>query len=100
MQIRLKGYEKQWALHGNVVNVENNLDKCVEKLPRTFDETSVVQIQLKRKQQYHGYYIYDKIRPFKVLNALRYLLDTPLYQKSNVVLSEDWDRFETGNYLT
>ncbi len=97
MQIRLKGYEKQWALKGNVVNVENDLDTCVKALPRQFNQTSIIQIKLMRKMTYRGHYIYDKIRPTKVVNAVKYLLNTPLYKRSNITLSDNWNTYKTGN---
>lgn len=97
MQIRLRGYERQWALKGNVVNVENDLDTCVNVLPRRFNETSVVQLKLMRRMNYTGHYIYDKVSPLKVITALRYLMGTPLYQKSNVIMSEQWNNFNSGS---
>ncbi len=99
MQIRLRGYERQWALKGNVVNVENDLDTCVNILPRKFNEASVVQLKLMRRMSYTGHYIYDKVSPFKVMNALRYLMETPLYLKSNVIMSENWNNFTSGIFF-
>lgn len=96
MQIRLRGYEQQWSLKGNVINVENNLDTCVSALPRQFNETDVIQLKLMRRLCYRGHYIYDKICPSKVVNAVKYLLNTPLYKKENVVMSEDWNQFGNG----
>lgn len=91
LQIRLKGAEQQWALHGNVVNVESNINTCVTALPRPIKETSVVQIQLMRRMCYTGPYITEKINPMKVIKATRELLATPLYQKYEIILSENWD---------
>lgn len=99
MQIRLRGYEHQWSLKGNVVNVENNLDTIVNALPRQFREADVVQLKLMRKMTYRGHYIYDKIRPAKVVQAVKYLLGTPVYKKANVVLNENWNNFLEGNLL-
>lgn len=96
MQIRLRGYEQQWSLKGNVINVENNLDTCVSALPRQFNETDVIQLKLMQRLCYRGHHIYDKICPSKVVNAVKYLLHTPLYKKENVVMSEDWNQFGNG----
>lgn len=96
MQIRPKGYERQWSLKGNLVNVENNFDVVVDKLPRTFQEAGVVQLELMRRFNYEHPWITDKIRPHKVLTALRFLLKTPLYQKSNIAMNENWDNFNEG----
>jgi hypothetical protein len=51
MQIRLMGTEQQSTLRENVVNVENDLDICAQVLPRKFDETSTVQVQLMRRMK-------------------------------------------------
>lgn len=99
MLIQLKGKERQWGLRGNVVNVENNINTCVQTLPRTFDETFVVQFKLMRRMHYIGHYIYYKVRPAKVYKALKLLMETPLYKKHNAILSENWSNFAEGEVL-
>lgn len=89
---------RQWCLKGNVVNVENNIDKCVQVLPREFNECSVVELQLMRRMQYNGAYIHDKISPFKVLNALKHLIYAPLYVKENVTLNTNFTDSVTGKF--
>ena len=74
MQIRLLGFERQSALRGNVVNIENDLDICAKVLPRKFDETSTVQVQLMRRMTYKSPYMYETIRPKKVYDAAIFLL--------------------------
>jgi hypothetical protein len=96
MQIRLLGTERQSSLKGNVVNVENDLDICAQVLPRKFDETSTVQVQLMRRMNYKSPYMYETIRPLKVFNAAKYLMETELYQSENVVLSTDWGLYKEG----
>src|ERR1700709_161898 len=96
MQIRLLGSERQSVLRGNVVNVENDLDICAQVLPRKFNETSTVQVQLMRRMQYKSPYMYETIRPQKVYRAAQYLLNTELYEAEDVVLSEDWSLYEDG----
>lgn len=91
MQIKLLGFERQWTLKGNVVNVDSNLDMCVKSLPRQYQETSVVELKLMRKMDFKRPYIYDNIRPAKVLEAVRYLINTPLYTEDGVTLSDNWD---------
>lgn len=96
MQIHLKGKERQWALRGNVINVENNVNTCVDALPRVFDDAFVVHLKLMRRMHYTGHYIYDKVRPKKVYKALEYLINTPLYKKYNVALRDTWQNCEEG----
>jgi hypothetical protein len=100
MQIRLLGSERQSMLRGNVVNVENDLDICAEVLPRKFDQTSTVQVQLMRRMKYRSPYMYETIRPFKVHNAAKYLMSSELYISQNVAFSEDWRLFNEGNLYT
>lgn len=90
MQIRLAGFEQQWKNKGNVVNVENNLNTCVTHLPRKFNELTVVQLKLMRRMCYKKPYLYEKIRPAKVIHALKRLLTTPLYQEDNIVMVDNW----------
>jgi len=97
MQIRLLGSEKQSMLRGNVVNVENDLDVCAEVLPRKFDQTSTVQVQLMRRMKYRSPYMYETIRPQKVYVAAQYLMSTELYISQNITLSEDWRYYQEGN---
>lgn len=96
MQIKLLGFEKQSVLKGNVVNVENNLDICAKVLPRKFNESSTVQVQLMRRMQYKHPYMYETIRPLKVYQAGKYLINTQLYKSENVVLSENWSFYNSG----
>jgi hypothetical protein len=97
MQIRLLGTERQSSLRGNVVNVENDLDICAQVLPRKFDEVSTVQVQLMRRMSYRSAYMYETIRPLKVYNAVKCLMQSELYKSENVVLSEDWGVYGEGN---
>jgi hypothetical protein len=98
MQIRLMGTEQQSTLRGNVVNVENDLDICAQVLPRRFDETSTVQVQLMRRMKYKSPYMYETIRPLKVFNAAKYLIESDLYKSENVVLSEEWRLYDKGTF--
>lgn len=98
MQIRLKGVERQSALYGNVVNVENELDICAQVLPRKFDETSTIQVQLMRRMRYISPYMYETIRPHKVFEAAKYLVETELYKAENVVLCDDWYQAMNGKF--
>jgi hypothetical protein len=97
MQIRLLGTERQSSLKGNVVNVENDLDICAQVLPRKMDETSTVQVQLMRRMNYKSPYMYETIRPLKVYNAAKYLMETELYKSENVVLSAEWGLYQEGD---
>jgi len=94
MQIRLLGSQRQSALQGNVVNVENDLDVCAQVLPRTFDDSSTVQVKLMRRMRYSVPYLYETIRPAIVYRAAKYLIGTELYE--NIALSDDWSGYVEG----
>jgi hypothetical protein len=99
MQIKAVGPDRQSSLHGNVVNVENDLDVVASVLPRSFDDTSTIQVQLMRRMIYKIPYMYETIRPLKVYNAAKYLVNQELYKEENVALSEDWSRSGEGLFL-
>ncbi|OXA54149.1 ATP-dependent DNA helicase PIF1 [Folsomia candida] len=89
-QIRSLGSDLQYGIRGGVVNVPNDMDIVAKVIPRRFDETSTVQVQLKRRMSYKHPYMFQTIRPYKVFHAANYLVRTELYKKENVFLSSDW----------
>ena len=97
MQIRAVGCDRQSMLRGNIVNVENDLDICAQVLPRRFDETSTVQVQLMRRMRYRAPYMYETIRPKKVYDAAQILIGSELYKSQGVVLSDEWSRCAEGD---
>ncbi|OXA48651.1 uncharacterized protein LOC110855134 [Folsomia candida] len=89
-QIRSLGSDRQYGIRGGVVNVPNDMDIVAKVIPRRFDETSTVQVQLKRRMTYKLPYMFETIRPYKVFHAANYLVRTELYKKEKVFLSSDW----------
>ena len=90
MNIRSLGRERQHGLHGMIVNVPIDVEKTVNKLPRTFEQSQTIQLQLFRKMSYKKPYLYETIRPQNVLAAARYLLSTQLFREEGIELSENW----------
>ena len=79
---------KQRCIHGPAVNVPSKLDSVCELLPRLPSETELVPLKLKRKLSYKGHYMYDFVRPDKVIGALRWLKDNnPLYKLKMLLLT-------------
>ena len=71
---------KQRSICGPAVNVPSNVDTICEVLPRLPSQSELVPLKLKRKVAYRGRYMYDYIRPLKLMDALRYLkANNPLY---------------------
>ena len=80
---------KQRSIHGPAVNVPSKVDTICDVLPRLPSQSELVPMKLKRKVAYRGHYMYDYIRPQKLLDALRYLkANNPLY--ADIDINEQW----------
>ena len=75
---------KQHAIRGPAINVPNDLTPVCTHLPTLPSQTQMVLMKLKRKLCYKGHYMYQYIRPAKVLAAL-------LWLKSNNPLCRDME---------
>ena len=64
---------KQRAIHGPAVNVPTDLKPIRTLLPRLPSQVQVVPMKLKRKLCYKGHFMYQYVRPAKVLAALEWL---------------------------
>ena len=74
---------KQRAIHGPAVNVPTSLAPLCTLLPRLPSQVQLVPLKLKRRLSYRGHYMYDYVRPAKVLVALQWLIsNNPLYHMS------------------
>ena len=83
-----KGQQK--AIHGPAINVPTKLDSVCSLLPRLPTDAQILPMKLKRKLMYKGHYLYDYIRPQKVIGALRWLKQhNPLYK--DITICEDWE---------
>jgi DNA replication protein DnaC len=80
---------KQRAIHGPAVNVPTDLTPVCTLLPRLPSQAQMVPMKLKRKLCYKGHYMYQYVRPVKVLAALEWLrANNPLYR--DVQINGDW----------
>ena len=80
---------KQRSIHGPAVNVPSKVDTICNVLPRLPSQSELVPMKLKRKVAYRGHYMYDYIRPQKILDALSYLkANNPLY--ADIDINEQW----------
>ncbi len=89
MQVRDGRSEGQKILMGNVVNVPTNVDTTISSLPRTLDDAFIISVQLKRKQAFNNYYIFQNIRPAKVWKAAKYLIEHSNLDH-NISLNTKW----------
>ena len=80
---------KQRAIHGPAVNVPTDLHPVCTLLPRLPSQSQVVPMKIKRKLCYKGHYMYQYVRPAKVLAALEWLKENnPLYR--DITINSDW----------
>ena len=80
---------KQRCIHGPAVNVPADLHPVCSLLPRLPSESQIVPFKLKRKLCYKGHYMYEFVRPKKILEALQWLKShNPLY--NNIVINNNW----------
>ena len=76
---------KQKAIHGPAVNVPTNLHPVCDLLPRLPSQAQIVPMKLKRRLCYKGHYMYEYVRPAKVLAALEWLKNNnPFYKDVNI----------------
>jgi len=50
----------------------------------------LIQVHLKRKLEYSHYLMTEIIRLARVIQAVRYLVNTELYRKHNISFDSDW----------
>ena len=66
----------QLSIHGNVVNVPADVNSTVNVLPRPMNQSQTILIKLKRRLSYKHHYKFHNVRPARVLEAARYLVQT------------------------
>jgi hypothetical protein len=75
---------------GNIVNVPISVEKTTKNLPRFFNETHTIQIDLKRRISDTHSYMFETVRPKLVLEALNELIKSELYIKENIKINDNW----------
>ena len=91
MQIRELPSGGQLSIHGNVINVPANVNSTVSVLPRPVNDSQTIPIKLKRRLSYKHHYQFQNIRPSKVLDAAKFLIQTSeLFQNEGVQVADNW----------
>ena len=80
---------KQCAIHGPAVNVPTDPQPICSLLLRLPSQAQMVPMKLNRKLSYKGHYMYEYVRPTKVLAALEWLKTHNLLYK-NIVIKTAW----------
>ena len=73
-----------------MVNVPVDVQSMISILPREISETQTILVKFMRKMSYETDYIYETIRPAKVLTAIQFLVTQPLYKEYNIKISNNW----------
>lgn len=91
MQIRELPRGGQLLIHGNVVNVPSDVNSTVHTLPRPINESQTIPIKLKRSLSYKHHYQFQNVRPMKVLEAAKYLVNTSeLFKSEGIEVQDSW----------
>ena len=82
---------RQLSLFGSICHLPIEIGKMIHTLPRNFDQHETISVNLKRRLCYKNTVFSENIRPHKILEALKYLIDTSdLYKENNINLNTDW----------
>ena len=91
MQIRELPRGGQLSIHGNIVNVPSDVNSTVHCLPRPINESQTIPIKLKRRLSYKHHYQFQNVRPKKVLDAAKYLVETSdLFKSEGIEVQNVW----------
>jgi hypothetical protein len=82
---------KQLKISGNIVNVPADIANTVGMLPRLPNETGTIKVNLKRRLQYKSSALSLNVRPNKVLEAAKWLVNNgDLYKEEGIILNDTW----------
>ena len=80
---------KQRSIHVPAVNVPSKVDTICDVLPRLPSQSELVPLKLKPKVAHRGHYMYDYIKPQKLLDTLSFLkANNTLY--ADIDVNEQW----------
>lgn len=92
MQLREKPRGGQLSITGNVVNVPADVTTTIQKLPRLRSEDETIPLKFKRNLMFKHSISFENVRPNKVLNATKWLLqNSSLFKAEGIELNEDWE---------
>ncbi|XP_052276203.1 uncharacterized protein LOC127875286 isoform X2 [Dreissena polymorpha] len=93
MQMRELPRGGQVSITGNVVNVPTDVNKTARILPRRQCDDECIPIKLKRRLGYKQHYLYEYVRPNKVIGAIKWLTEhSILYQQEGIIIDEEWEQ--------
>ncbi|CAB4019164.1 Hypothetical predicted protein [Paramuricea clavata] len=91
---------RQLKINGNIVNVPADVANTVNMLPRLPNETSTIKVNLKRKLQYKSSALSLNVRPNKVAEAGRWLVNNGnLYKDEGITFNDTWLEDNSNNLV-
>lgn len=83
---------KQLKISGNIVNVTADVNNTVNMLPRLPNQMATTKVNLKRALRYKSSTLSLNVRPHKVVQVAKWLIDTSiLYKREGITLNPDWN---------
>ena len=81
----------QFSIHGKIVNLPSDVNSTVHCLPRPINESQTIPIKLKRPLSCKHYCPFQNVRPKKVLDAAKYLVETSdLFKSEGIEVQNVW----------
>lgn len=88
----------QTSLTGNIVNIPTNVNNTVSILPRKVDDAACIPLKLKRRMNLDRHYLYQNVRPNKVIDAVKWLVkESDLYKEEGIKINTKWQYDDMGN---
>ncbi|XP_065214928.1 uncharacterized protein LOC135841724 [Planococcus citri] len=81
----------QYKVMGSVVNVPVDVPDNVSVLPRSFEETRVIPIVLKKRKSHKSNVMFETVSPVHIFDALKCLQNCEVYKLCNVEVNLDKD---------
>ena len=82
---------RQLKINGNIVNIPADVVNTVNMLPRFPNDTSTIKVNLKRRLQYKSSALSLNVRPNKVAEAAKWLVNNGnLYKDEGITFNDTW----------
>lgn len=81
----------QFSLSGGICHLPIEIGKIIKTLPCRYSEFETIAVKLKRRLCYKNSVWNENVRPYKIIEALKYLLTTSeLYKEHNINIDYEW----------
>ena len=88
----------QFLLEGGICHLPIEVAKVVNILPSKYSEFETIAVKLKRRLCYKNSVFSENIHPHKIIEALKYLINTSeLYKDHNVNIDYEWLKLFNNN---